>query len=451
MLKRLVRIGAAVLALILFENGLVGIPVSVSDQAHWLGENGGHWGIRVAALFVALLFALVALGPERLQRWREVLRKPPSEPKKRRVRLPAMPRQRPTPIAPPKMTREELKQAAKLTAIQQRIQQPSNTEESTKPHSRLRLAVVDVGVDEYGFRLGGSDGNFARNQVAALSVHNASEIGGSSATIRQVLPEIEIFDVGGKRVFRYKGWDFPGRREFTPSQEEHRLFIAEKLRYDAECYGVRGKPGDGVYVGEDQLLGRDDTFAVRVTFRGDGLDSPQVEQFTLRNKGRDGIEFEGAHNDQVPELPLGADLGNPHVLVPKPGSGEPDQLILIGGVRLTNRSARDQVSLDFTFVADTPGGKGSRLQLEGLRKTPGEVLRPPLKITPQHTEVGQLAFRLPEIFAAMLGDNFERLLRRGKGGANARVEIRGLRERADRHGRCSRELSVNQLRPFVPP
>jgi hypothetical protein len=155
---------------------------------------------------------------------------------------------------------------------------------------QLRLAVVDVSVDQYAFPLAG--GKLAVNQVAAFSLHNARQSGGRAATIWGVLPEVEISDTEGTRVFRYKGWDVPRKLNFTPSQEEQRLAVAEKLRYDAECYGVRGKPGDGVYSGDDELKDPDGTFEVRVTFRGDGLEPPQVEYFTLRNRGIHGLLFE---------------------------------------------------------------------------------------------------------------------------------------------------------------
>jgi hypothetical protein len=131
-------------------------------------------------------------------------------------------------------------------------------------------------------------------------------------------------------------------------------------------------------------------------------------------------ESEGEHGD------LSVDLGRPRVLVPKEGSDTTDWLVLVGGVRITNRSLRHNASLDFTFVADARiGAKGSHLRLEALRKDGSEgALTPPLELTPESTKTGQIAFRLPELFAQDLGEDSEHwLLRSGERGANSRMEI----------------------------
>lgn len=77
---RFLRVVAAAVAFVFFENALVGVPASVGSQAHWLGGHGRHFVTPALAFLVALILGLVALGPDRIRRIIEAVRLPDHQP-----------------------------------------------------------------------------------------------------------------------------------------------------------------------------------------------------------------------------------------------------------------------------------------------------------------------------------------------------------------------------------
>lgn len=117
---------------------------------------------------------------------------------------------------------------------------------------------------------------------ATVLVTNARESGGSRAVARGVTPQVEIFEHDGTRLFNYVGWDSSSKRDFRPTKEEHRLFIAGKWQDQEDFFAVAG----GVpqrEVGSQRMVGQ--TYDVRVTLRGDNLRRPISATFLLANRG----------------------------------------------------------------------------------------------------------------------------------------------------------------------
>jgi hypothetical protein len=77
MLKRVVRGISLVIAVLLFETGIVGIPGSIASQAHVIGPD---WAVRVVASLLAVVAALAVVGPERLGHWKQRLTSAGSQP-----------------------------------------------------------------------------------------------------------------------------------------------------------------------------------------------------------------------------------------------------------------------------------------------------------------------------------------------------------------------------------
>ena len=57
------------LAFLLFETGVAGIPESIAGQVAFLSSLGEDWLIRILALVLGFVLALVAIGPYRVQAW----------------------------------------------------------------------------------------------------------------------------------------------------------------------------------------------------------------------------------------------------------------------------------------------------------------------------------------------------------------------------------------------
>ena len=68
-IRWVVRVVAAVLAFLLFETGVAGIPGSIAEQYALLATYSEEWLIRVLALALGFVLALVAIGPYRVQAW----------------------------------------------------------------------------------------------------------------------------------------------------------------------------------------------------------------------------------------------------------------------------------------------------------------------------------------------------------------------------------------------
>ncbi|MFL5819937.1 MAG: hypothetical protein ACJ76S_04555 [Solirubrobacteraceae bacterium] len=117
------------------------------------------------------------------------------------------------------------------------------------------------------------------HDVAQVTVANQREAGGDRATARDVVPEIEVFDVEGRRrLARYRGWDSASARDLPPSAQ-HLLYVAEKLKSWRDCHFVEGSPS--LTTGTRR---RGNTFRVRVSVRAGNL-RPVHAEFVLINEG----------------------------------------------------------------------------------------------------------------------------------------------------------------------
>lgn len=121
-----------------------------------------------------------------------------------------------------------------------------------------------------------------RASFATVVVTNARESGGSRAIARGVTPQVEIFEHDGTRLFNYVGWDVASERDFRPTREEHRIFIAGKWEDEEDFWAVAGGVPDRE-VGSRRMVGQ--TYDVRVTLRGDNLRRPISTTFLLSNRG----------------------------------------------------------------------------------------------------------------------------------------------------------------------
>jgi hypothetical protein len=72
----IIRIFLLLLALLLWETGVVGIPESIARQVNWLQSLGSENLIRILALLLGFVVALVAVGPTRVLAWVRVLFEP---------------------------------------------------------------------------------------------------------------------------------------------------------------------------------------------------------------------------------------------------------------------------------------------------------------------------------------------------------------------------------------
>jgi hypothetical protein len=97
---------------------------------------------------------------------------------------------------------------------------------------------------------------------ATVLVMNARETGGSHAVARKVVPQVEIFDHDGRRLFNYVGWDNWSERDFRPTREEHRVFIAGKWKGDEDFFAIAGGPPERG-VGSREMVGA--TYDVTIT------------------------------------------------------------------------------------------------------------------------------------------------------------------------------------------
>jgi hypothetical protein len=122
----------------------------------------------------------------------------------------------------------------------------------------------------------------ASASFATVLVMNTLESGGSRTVARGVTPQVEIFEHDGTRLFNHVGWDIGAERDFRPTHEEHRLYIAGKWKDEEDFFAVAGHlPDDGV--GYRPMVGQ--TYDVKVTLRGDNLRQPISADFLLSNRG----------------------------------------------------------------------------------------------------------------------------------------------------------------------
>jgi hypothetical protein len=69
LVRWVVRVVTAILAFLLFETGVAGIPDSIASQYAFLSSLNEEWLIRLAALVLGFILALAAIGPHRVQAW----------------------------------------------------------------------------------------------------------------------------------------------------------------------------------------------------------------------------------------------------------------------------------------------------------------------------------------------------------------------------------------------
>jgi hypothetical protein len=141
---------------------------------------------------------------------------------------------------------------------------------------RPRLVLVEPTVKHTPVELGPTRDV---HDLAQVTVANQWESGGERATAQGVVPEIEVFDVEGRRrLARYGGWDSARSRELPPAAA-HPLYVAEKLQSWRDCHFVEGRPS--LTTGTRR---RGNTFRVRVSLRGDNFRSVRGD-FVLINEG----------------------------------------------------------------------------------------------------------------------------------------------------------------------
>jgi len=141
---------------------------------------------------------------------------------------------------------------------------------------RPRLVLIEPTVRHTPVELGPSRDV---HDLAQVTVANQRESGGERATARGVVPEIEVFDVEGRRrLARYGGWDSAVERDLAPSAALL-LYVAEKLQSWRDCHFVEGRPS--LTTGTRR---RGNTFRVRVSLRGDNF-RPVAGDFVLINEG----------------------------------------------------------------------------------------------------------------------------------------------------------------------
>jgi hypothetical protein len=141
---------------------------------------------------------------------------------------------------------------------------------------RPRLVLVEPMVRHTPVELGP---NRDVHDLAQVTVANQLATGGSRATARDAVPEIEVFDVEGRRrLGRYRGWDLALAMDLPPTGH-HVLYVAEKLRSWRDCHFVEGAPG--LTTGTRR---RGNTFRVRASVRGSNFSAVQAE-FVLVNEG----------------------------------------------------------------------------------------------------------------------------------------------------------------------
>jgi hypothetical protein len=141
---------------------------------------------------------------------------------------------------------------------------------------RPRLVLVEPTVKHRPVELGPTTDV---HDLAQVTVANPREGGGQRGTAQAVVPEIEVFDVEGRRrLARYAGWDTAVARDVPPAGANV-LYVAEKLQSWRDCHFVEGQPS--LTTGTRR---RGNTFRVRVSVRGDNI-RPVRGDFVLINEG----------------------------------------------------------------------------------------------------------------------------------------------------------------------
>ena len=73
MLRWIFRTFLVIIDLLLWETGLVGIPNSIIGQTRYLNALDDYILLRALAIVLALIVALLAVGPTRLKEWRRII------------------------------------------------------------------------------------------------------------------------------------------------------------------------------------------------------------------------------------------------------------------------------------------------------------------------------------------------------------------------------------------
>lgn len=140
----------------------------------------------------------------------------------------------------------------------------------------LRLVGPSLVVGDWRVML--STHNSSITGTAVVSVWNRHDAGGERATARGVVPQVEIFDLGGRRMFHHVGWAGYSKRDFSPTREEEQMTLAQKEHTSGTI--LVGHP--------NPLHARaTDTFQGTITLRGENLRRPVTASFIfgLRKDG----------------------------------------------------------------------------------------------------------------------------------------------------------------------
>lgn len=108
--------------------------------------------------------------------------------------------------------------------------------------------------------------------TASVGIWNRRDAGGKKAEVRGAVPEVEVFDLAGHRVYHHVGWASGASRNFPATREEERLKLAEKEQR-----------GDLMLVGHVPPLFAtgDDVLEGKLSIRGENLSKPITARFTL--------------------------------------------------------------------------------------------------------------------------------------------------------------------------
>ena len=132
------------------------------------------------------------------------------------------------------------------------------------------LAGPSLALDEWGIRGHREEG--VRIARAGVSIFNGRDAGGERARARGVVPQVEIFELDGTRIYHHVGWVASNNRDFPATREEERLVLAEK-RDDEKTMSIGHHPPHR-RSGAHCLEGK-------ITLRGDNLSRPTVAIFML--------------------------------------------------------------------------------------------------------------------------------------------------------------------------
>ncbi|MGI9020907.1 MAG: hypothetical protein ACR2G3_09395 [Solirubrobacterales bacterium] len=145
--------------------------------------------------------------------------------------------------------------------------------------STPRMVTTGPELVSHGFQIGNNPPE--TKDFVVVRVYNGREGAGQEATAKHVMPEVIVNDMEDRQITRHKGWDVGGHLDFSPSGEEHTLFLVEKIRSEAHMYAVNGAPATHGPSGPHLTQG--ESFHIEVALRGNF--KTVRRDFTVTNTG----------------------------------------------------------------------------------------------------------------------------------------------------------------------